>query len=150
VAAYRVIVVGTDGSDTSLRAVEKAAGIAAESDATLIVASAHSTRPAAAGAPDPDQPRGEDYRTEGNAPVYDLLRDAANKARKAGARRVEERAVEGPAADALIALADEVGADLIVVGNVGMNSVVGRLVGSVPRIIRKRAKAEVMVVDTTE
>jgi nucleotide-binding universal stress UspA family protein len=147
-ADYRVIVVGTDGSETSLKAVDKAAQIAADAGATLIVASAHA--PARrGGGPDPDQASGEGYRTAGNAPVYDLVRDAAARARAAGATSVEERAVEGTPADALIALADEVGADLLVVGSVGLNSMVGKLVGSVPKLVRQRADVEVLVVDTT-
>ena len=80
--------------------------------------------------------------------LYDLLRDASSRARKAGAHDVEERAVEGAPADALVALAEELHADLLVVGSVGMNSVVGRLVGSVPRLVRKRAKTEVLIVET--
>lgn len=146
---YRVIVVGTDGSDTSMRAVDKAAAIAAEAKAKLVVASVQPERPSRSG-PDPDQPQGVDYRTEGDAPVYDLLRDAAERAREAGAADVEERLVEGAPADALIALADETGADLLVVGSVGLNSVVGRLLGSVPQIVRRRAKTEVLVVDTED
>ncbi|TRW87928.1 universal stress protein [Mycolicibacterium sp. 018/SC-01/001] len=144
---YQTIVVGTDGSDTSLRAVDKAAALAAESGARLIIASAYSSKHRDAG-PDPDQPRGEEYRTAGDAPVYGLLRDAAARARSAGASTVEERAVEGVPADALVALAEEVSADLLVVGSVGMNSVVGRLVGSVPRIVKRKAGTEVLVVDT--
>lgn len=147
---YKTIVVGTDGSDTSLRAVDKAAALAAESGATLIVASAYSTKRRDPAAPDPDQPGREDYRTVGDAPVYDLLHDAAARAKQAGARDVVERAVEGVPADALIALAKEVNADLLVVGSVGMKSMVGRLVGSVPRIVRKEAGTEVLVVDTSD
>ena len=140
---HRVIIVGTDGSETSIRAVEKAAGLAAESNARLVVASAYQADHHPSGAPDPDQPRDERYRTTGNAPVYDLLRDASSRARKAGAHDVE-----GAPADALVALAEELHADLLVVGSVGMNSVVGRLVGSVPRLVRKRAKTEVLIVET--
>jgi nucleotide-binding universal stress UspA family protein len=147
VAQYQTIVVGTDGSDTSLRAVDKAAALAAEADATLVVASVY-TGKHRGDAPEPDQPGREEYRTEGNAPVYDLLRDAASRARAAGVRDVVERAVEGVPADALIALAAEVNADLLVVGSVGLNSMVGRLVGSVPRIVRRDAGTEVLVVDT--
>lgn len=146
---YMVIVVGTDGSETSLRAVDKAAGLAAEANAQLIVATAHtaSKGPGGAGV-DPDQASDESYRTQGNAPAYDLLQDAAARARQAGATDVTQRAVEGAPADALIALADEVGADLIVVGSVGVNSLVGRLLGSVPKIIQRRAHTEVLVVET--
>ena len=35
-----------------------------------------------------------------------------------------------------------------VVGNVGLNSIAGRLVGSVPRAVRRRAKTEVFVAET--
>jgi nucleotide-binding universal stress UspA family protein len=147
-ADYKTIVVGTDGSETSLRAVDKAAALAAESGARLIVASAYSTQRRNPAAPDPDQPRGDAYRTAGDAPVYDLLHDAAARAKQAGARDVVERAIEGVPADALVALAEEVKADLLVVGSVGMNSMVGRLVGSVPRLVRRHSSTEVLVVDT--
>lgn len=147
-ADYKVILVGTDGSETSLRAVDEAGAIAAKAGAKLIVVSAYLAAHSDKAGPDPDQASGEGYRTEGNAPLYAMLREASGRAKQAGARDVEEKAVEGAAVDALMATADEVGADLIVVGNVGMNSVVGRLIGSVPRAIRHRAKTEVLVVET--
>lgn len=149
-ADYTTIVVGTDGSDTSMRAVDKAAALAADSGARLIVASVYTSQRRDPAAPDPDQPGGEGYRTVGDAPAYDLLHDAAARARQAGARDVVERAVEGVPADALVALAEEVEADLLVVGSVGMNSMVGRLVGSVPRLVKRHATTEVLVVDTTD
>jgi nucleotide-binding universal stress UspA family protein len=40
-SAYQTLVVGTDGTDTSLRAVEHAAAFAAENNARLIIAMAH-------------------------------------------------------------------------------------------------------------
>jgi nucleotide-binding universal stress UspA family protein len=148
VTDYKVILVGTDGSETSLRAVEEAAAIAAKTDAKLIVASAYQDAGSHGAGVDPDQASGEGYRTEGNAPVYAMLRDASGIAKQAGVTDVEEKAVEGAPVDALLELADSAGADLIVVGSVGLNSVVGRLIGSVPRAVRDRAKTEVLVVDT--
>jgi nucleotide-binding universal stress UspA family protein len=150
VTEYKVIVVGTDGSETSLRAVDQAATIAAETGARLIVASAHTGADRRVGGPDPDQLKHEEYRTVGNAPVYELLREAAARAKNKGVSDVEERAIEGAPADALIKLADDTHADLIVVGSVGMNSIVGRLVGSVPQIIRRRARTEVLIINTTD
>lgn len=147
---YQVILVGTDGSDTSLRAVDKAAAIAAKADAKLIVASAYVPTDSHSAGTDPDQLSGEGYRTEGNAPLYAMLREASARAKKAGAQHVEEKAVEGAAVDALVDLAERMGADLIVVGDVGLNSVVGRLIGSVPRDVRRRTKTEVLVVETQE
>ena len=49
----------------------------------------------------------------------------------------------------LLKLADEVHADLLVVGNVGVKSIAGRLLGSVPIAVRRRAKTDVLVVETT-
>ena len=134
---YKVVVVGTDGSETSLRAVDKAAAIAAESNAKLIVASAYVSDDSHAGGTDPDQLSGEKYRTEGNAPLYAMLREASDRARQAGVHDVEEKAVEGAPVDALIELAEKVHADLIVVGDVGLNSVVGRLIGSAPSSLQQ-------------
>ena len=146
---YKVVVVGTDGSDSSLRAVDQAAAIVAKADAKLIVATSflpedehHSG--------EPDQLKGENYRTEGNAPVYGMLREAADRARAAGAKDVEERAIAGAPIDVLVNLVDEVDADLLVVGNVGVNSVAGRLLGSVPKAVSRRAKTEVLVADTAD
>jgi nucleotide-binding universal stress UspA family protein len=148
-AEYRTIIVGTDGSESSLRAVRKAAEIAAESNAKLIVASAFLPEERNAG-PDPDQLSGEGFKTQGDAAVYDMLREAASLARSLGAGDVEERAIPGAAVEALVSLVDDVQADLLVVGNVGVNTVTGKLFGSVPGTVSKRAGTEVMVVDTAE
>jgi nucleotide-binding universal stress UspA family protein len=146
---YKVVVVGTDGSDSSLRAVDRAGAIAAESDAKLIVATAFLPEEQLRSG-EPDQPTGENYRTEGSAPMYEMLREAADRARKAGAKDVEERAVEGAPIDVLVDLVDEVNADLLVVGNVGVNSITGRLLGSVPRAVSRRANTEVLVAETAD
>src|SRR5258708_6538921 len=147
---YNVVVVGTDGSETSFRAVERAAALASESGAKLIIASAFLDTDHGRGGPDPDQPPDDGYRTQGNAPVYEMLRTAASRARDAGATDVEERAVEGAPVDALLQLAEDADADLLVVGNVGDKSIIGRVLGSVPRAVSRRAKTEVLVVETDE
>lgn len=147
---YKVVVVGTDGSDTSFRAVDRAAAIAGESGAKLIVATAFLDTDHDRAGPDPDQPRNEEYRTQGNAPVHEMLREAACRARDAGATDVEERAVEGAPVDALVQLVEDAEADLLVVGNVGANSIAGRILGSVPRAVSRRAKTEVLVVETED
>lgn len=102
------------------------------------------------GGTDPDQLHDDQYRTQCNAPVYDMLRRAASRARDAGATDVEERAVEGAPVDALLQLADEVAADLIVVGSVGTNSIVGKVLGPVPKAVSNRAKIKVEVVKTED
>ena len=146
---YKVIVVGTDGSETSLRAVDQAADIAAKAGAKLVVATAYLPKDEQHSG-EPDQLNNENYRTEGNAPVYGMLRGASDRARAAGAKDIEERAVAGAPIDVLVELVDDVNADLLVVGNVGVNSIAGRLLGSVPRAVSRRAKTEVLVAETSD
>ncbi|SPM42968.1 Nucleotide-binding universal stress protein, UspA family [Mycobacterium numidiamassiliense] len=145
-SAYRTVVVGTDGSDSSLRAVDRAASIAG-ADAKLIVASAylpqHQNGRAA------DVLKDESYKVSGTAPIYAILHDAKERAHKAGAKNVEERSIVGAPVDALVSLAEEVNADLLVVGNVGLSTIAGRLLGSVPANVSRRAKVDVLIVHTT-
>ncbi|MGD9618669.1 MAG: universal stress protein [Mycolicibacterium sp.] len=144
---YRTVVVGTDGSDSSLRAVDRAGELACGMDARVIVATAYSPLQVDLIAPE----AGEDSADEdaGNAPIFQMLRGAADRAKAAGATTVEERAIVGTPAEALVDLAVEVGADLVVVGNVGLNTIAGRLLGSVPADVARRAKADVLIVNTT-
>ena len=74
----------------------------------------------------PIQPKDEGYKTQGNAPVYGMLRDAADRAKAAGVKDVEQRSIVGSAVDALVELVDEVKADFLVVGNVVGNVGVNR------------------------
>src|ERR1700738_1039909 len=112
-SGYRTLIVGTDGSASSLRAVERAGEVAAQQNAKLIVASAHISAAEKGGwsrAPSPDRvadPRAADtlgsegYRLQESTPVYEILREARDRARAAGARDIEERAIEGAAVNAL-------------------------------------------------
>jgi nucleotide-binding universal stress UspA family protein len=146
-SVYRTVVVGTDGSDSSLRAVDRAGAIAAAANADLIVASAYF--PHAVDTHYADVLKDEGYKMVGNAPVYALLRDARDRAKEAGAADIKERAILGAPVEALVDLADEVHADLLVVGSVGLGTIAGRLRGSVPANISRRAKVDVLIVHTT-
>ncbi len=151
-SAYQTVVVGTDGSDSSLRAVDRAAVIAADHGAKLIVATAHLPVPVEKGryAIPPGSDHGQDYRLVGETPYYAILRDARERAHKAGATNVEEKPIVGAPIDALVRLAEEVQADLLVVGNVGLSTVAGRLLGSVPSEVSRKAKTDVLIVHTSE
>ncbi|HET7075474.1 MAG TPA: universal stress protein [Mycobacterium sp.] len=145
-SAYRTVVVGTDGSDSSMRAVDRAAAIAG-ADAKLFIASAYlpqheDTRAA-------DALRDESYKVSGTAPIYAILQDAKERAHAAGAKNVEERSIVGAPVDALVKLAEDEKADLLVVGNVGLSTIAGRLLGSVPANVSRRAKVDVLIVHTT-
>jgi nucleotide-binding universal stress UspA family protein len=143
------VVVGTDGSESSLRAVDRAATIAADSDAKLIIATGYF--------PQKDDTRAADvlgdegYKVTGNAPIYAMLHDARDRAKAAGAKKIEDRSIQSGPVDALVDLAEEVGADLLVVGNVGLDArsaIIGR-VFSVPGAVATRAKIDVMIVRTS-
>lgn len=145
-SAYQTVLVGTDGSDSSLRAVEKAGHIAG-ADARLIVATAYFPQNEDQRAA--DVLKDEGYKMSGNAPIYAILREAKERAHQAGATNVEEKAVVGAPVDALVELAEEVKADLLVVGNVGLSTIAGRLLGSVPANVARRSKTDVLIVHTT-
>ena len=145
-SAYRTVVVGTDGSDSSMRAVDRAATIAGP-DAKLIVASAYLPQHEDGRAA--DILKDESYKVSGTAPIYAILHDAKQRAEKAGAKNVEERPIVGAPVDALVHLAEEEKADLLVVGNVGLSTIAGRLLGSVPANVSRRAKVDVLIVHTT-
>jgi nucleotide-binding universal stress UspA family protein len=145
-SAYRTVVVGTDGSDSSMRAVDRAAEIAG-ADARLIVASAYLPQHEDGRAA--DVLKEESYKVSGTAPIYAILQDAKERAHKAGAKNVEERPIVGAPVDALVSLAEQEKADLLVVGNVGLSTIAGRLLGSVPANVSRRAKVDVLIVHTT-
>ena len=146
-SGYRTVVVGTDGSDSSLRAVDRAASIAAGDSGKLIVATAYF--PADDDVRAQDMLKDEGYKMSGNAPIYAILREARERAKAAGAEDIEERPIVGAPVDALVDLAEEVQADLLVVGNVGLSTIAGRLLGSVPANVSRRSKIDVLIVHTT-
>ncbi|MBU9765847.1 universal stress protein [Mycobacterium sp. TNTM28] len=161
-SSYRTVLVGTDGSDSSLRAVDRAAALAAQENAKLLVASAYQPVVEKGGWSRPpshdhvvdtraaDTLKSEGYKMHGAAPVYEILQVARDRAKAAGATDIAERAVEGAPVDALVKLAKEVDADLIVVGDIGLDSVAGRLLGSVPATIARRVKIDILIVHTAD
>ncbi|MHB8451391.1 MAG: universal stress protein [Mycobacteriales bacterium] len=147
--SYAVVLVGTDGSESSLRAVDKAAAVAGEAGATLLLACAY--RPMSAR--DRAEAEGElgelSYKVAGSRPAEDVLADAAARARACGAASVDTLAVEGDPVDVLVELVASRKVDLLVVGNRGLNSLAGRLLGSVPQNVTHRAACDVLIVHTT-
>lgn len=148
--SYRTILVGTDGSPTSFRAVEAAARIAADAGATLILACAYHPMPERERVQAADRLGDLAYKVAGSTPADDALRAARDRAVAAGARDIDEVAAEGDAVDTIVALAGDRQADLVVVGNRGLNSIAGRLLGSVPANLSHRSPCDVLIVRTTD
>ena len=150
-SAYTTVVVGTDGSESSLRAVARAGALAGASGATLVVVCAYLP----AETDDREMAKARDalgdeaYQVVGSNPAEETVRAAADTARKAGAREVRPVAVMGSPVETLMDVVRREGGDLLVVGNRGLNSIKGRLLGSVPADATRRAGRDVPVVDTT-
>ena len=141
---YKNIAVGTDGSETSLRAVRAAASMARAYDAKLIIISAfYNHAGSMLGAPRGDE-AGLPVVSEDMAGTY--LTNATRIAESEGAEHIE---IVGKSGDPVKALL-EVGQDLFVVGNRGVNSVRGRVFGSVPTELTHKSKVDVVVVNTSE
>jgi nucleotide-binding universal stress UspA family protein len=149
-ASYKTILVGTDGSESSFRAVERAAAVAGDAGAKLLIASAYTPMS------DRDQRLAgdalgeESYKVVGSHPAEDILREAADLAKKAGAKKVDTIPQAGDPVDVLVEVIDKNKVDLCVVGNRGLNSLAGRILGSVPANISHRASCDVLIVSTTK
>lgn len=148
-SAYTTVLVGTDGSESSYRAVDRAAQVAKGAGATLLVVCAYHPMSAREVQDAAEALGGESYKVSGGAPAEQVLRDAADRARGAGAENIRTLAVEGDPVDELARVVKDEQADLIVVGNRGLNSLAGRLLGSVPANISHRAGCDVLIVHTT-
>jgi nucleotide-binding universal stress UspA family protein len=144
---FSKIVVGTDGSATAGAAVALAIDLAQRTGAKLHLVTAYkdptmSVAVAQAGAAAvADSPAVAAAVKEASE---ELL---ARAAKEAGDVPVEMHAVAGPPADALLAVAEGLDADVIVVGSKGMRGA-RRILGSVPNSIAHRAPCHVLIAKT--
>jgi nucleotide-binding universal stress UspA family protein len=142
-AVFKVVVVGADDSPTARRAIEAATELALMSGGqlhivTAFVANAKKDK----NVPDAFRYYGPDGETDA------LLQSFSFIAKNRGIEPTLH-AVEGDPADAIIKTANEVNADLVVVGNRGMKGV-RRALGSVPNTVAHGAPCSVAIIDTTE
>jgi nucleotide-binding universal stress UspA family protein len=146
---FQRIVVGTDGSDTAAEAVRQATELAKAHGAALDLVSAYEPIP---------QERLREESTEVPADVSHGVgpREDVNVVLDAAAGRAREQGIEaqthpreGDPADAILDVAEETGADLIVVGNKGMTGAKRFLLGSVPNKVSHHAPCGVYIVRTT-
>jgi nucleotide-binding universal stress UspA family protein len=146
---YNTVVVGTDGSETSFRAVDRAAALAHDAGATLVIACAFVPTVDKNLAHDQDVLGADAYQVVGTAPAEDTVRRARDRAMVMGATKVETVVVQGKPADTLQKVVREHNADLLVVGNRGLNTLAGRIIGSVPLDVARHTPTDVLIVHTT-
>ncbi|HEY9310862.1 universal stress protein [Williamsia sp.] len=146
-SAYQTVVVGTDGSESSMKAVERAGAISGDS-AQLIIACAYFPTDDKDVSAASDVLKDEGYQVHGSAPTEEILRTAKERAAAAGGVNISTRPVVGAPVDALLNLVADSKADLLVVGNKGLNSIAGRLLGSVPADVARKSRSDVLIVHT--
>jgi nucleotide-binding universal stress UspA family protein len=150
---YKSIVVGIDRSDTARAAMLKAADLAKLTGARVHIVTASAKgylaelvaiEPMGAGMV-------EALRTaeaEVESAADELLKRASDEVRDRGVE-VETHLVDSSPADAIVDVAQSVGADLIVVGNRGMRGAKRYVLGSVPNAVAHHAPCDVTIVSTT-
>jgi nucleotide-binding universal stress UspA family protein len=138
---YSSIVVGIDGSETADIALGRAVELARLTGATLHVVSAYDPAPTrvAGGTASSEFSVGSDFKADA------ALQHALDRA--GGDIEVKEHAPKGAPADAILAIAKEADAELIVIGSVGMHGA-RRVLGSVPNKVSHQASCDVLIVQT--
>lgn len=142
---FKVIVVGTDGSDRANVAFHEAMALAKMAGATLHVAHVIPP-PVAVGFTD----------TRAGQIELDRMRNEVNRAEERILKEAEDEGVtvtvhhpgNSDPADGLIKIAESVDADLVVVGNRGMTGVKRFVLGSVPNKISHQWSRSVLIVNT--
>lgn len=143
------IVVGTDGSDTAAEAVRQAIDLAKLSSAELSIVSAYEpVSKRQVEGEKLDAPADVQYEIGPREDVNIVLEAAAAAARKEGVQ-VQTHPVEANPTDAILNVAEETKADLIVVGNKGMTGARRFLLSSVPNNVSHHAPCSVIIVRTT-
>jgi nucleotide-binding universal stress UspA family protein len=144
------IVVGTDGSETAREAVRQAIELAGRHGARLEIVGAYEPVPASRLRAAP-QPAADDeqWLVIRRDEVDATLREAAANARAAGVTAVVY-ACQGDPADAILDVAEEQGAGLIVVGNKGLTGARRFLLGSVPNRVSHHAPCSVLIIRTSD
>jgi nucleotide-binding universal stress UspA family protein len=138
------VAVGTDGSATASKAVEAAAEIAERFGAKLVLLSAFegTDRPTDGGSGADER----EWAFNNDARVRELLSRSEQELRAQHQIECSSMHDEGDPAEVLVRLAEDCGADLLVIGNRGMHR---RVLGSVPNTITHKAGCSVYVVKTT-
>jgi nucleotide-binding universal stress UspA family protein len=142
----QTIVVGTDGSDTASQAVAVAIDMAEKYGSHLVVASSYV--PVSESRLTKEQveaPADIQWAINPTEDVDAALRTVEEEAKERGIETTSE-ARQGEPSDVLCEIASQHKADLLVIGNKGMQR---RILGSVPNSVSHKAPCSVMIVKTT-
>ena len=146
---FQSIVVGTDGSQTAGEAVRQATELAKAVGGKVMIVSAFEPVGNQRLREERQQvPEDMQWMVNPREDVEATLKEAAEQITEAGVD-VETFARQGDPADAILDVAEENNADLIIVGNKGMSGAKRFLLGSVPNKVSHHAPCSVMIIRTT-
>jgi nucleotide-binding universal stress UspA family protein len=142
---YKVIVVGTDGSDRAQIAFDEALMLSKLSGATLHIV--HAVHGAAKSGFVDVMGEAQFKARESRDQVDEIGRRLVEEAERAGVS-AELHNPDTDAAEALIKTAEAVDADLVVLGNRGMTGKSRFLLGNVPNKVSHNCPCSLMIVNT--
>ena len=146
---FASIVVGTDGSETAREAVRQATALAKTLGSSVHLVSAYEPVPDSRLREERQEvPEDLQWMVNPREDVTTTLDEAAEELKETGIE-IQTHAREGDPADAILDVAEEQKADLIVVGNKGMTGAKRFLLGSVPNKVSHHAPCSVMIIRTT-
>jgi nucleotide-binding universal stress UspA family protein len=146
---FERIVVGTDGSPTATEAVRHAIELAKMAGGQLGIVAAFEPVPQNRQREEKGQVPGDvQYAVGPREDVNVTLEAAIGMAKQEGVEATPYPR-EGDPADAILDVAEEINADLVVVGNKGMTGAKRFLLGSVPNKVSHHAPSGVYIVRTT-
>jgi nucleotide-binding universal stress UspA family protein len=137
----RYVMLATDGSAAAQRATDFAAALAARYGARVTVLHTFPPVPDFLGEPTYSQTLD---KTLGEAQA--LVGDVAKRLRAQGITDVDAEVVEGPAASAILDMAESRAPDLLVVGARGLSAWKGLVRGSVSQAVTQGAACPVLVI----
>ena len=149
--SYKKIVIGTDGSPTAAIALSEATKLAESTGAELVIVSSYLP-------PDvkelerwqSESPAELSWRFTGTSVVEEVLLTAERAVtHQSESVKKRTRFEEGDPAEVLIRVAEDEGADLLIVGNKGMTSAKRFLLGNVPNKVSHHAPCDLLIVRTT-
>lgn len=143
------IVVGTDGSDTASEAVKQAAQLASISKSELNIVSAFEPISQSKLREEATDVPGDVSQAVNPRQDVEVTLDKASGLAKQEKIDVQTHPREGDPADAILDVAEEIKADLIIVGNKGMTGAKRFLLGSVPNKVSHHAPCSVLIIQTT-
>ncbi len=146
---FERIIVGTDGSETADEAVRQATELARATGAKLDIISAYQPVSRARLREESGEIPGDIAYAVGPKEDVNVILEAAAGPAQEGGIEVKTHAREGDPADAILDVAEETGASVIVVGNKGMTGARRFLLGSVPNKISHHASCSVYIARTT-